>query len=154
MLKLTLNERDVLIGHYKNAIVTAGKDLNPRDLARLNEIRNLEMTTRVAHPEMLNSPAQRNYYNIERRLYDESGKYAIANKIPVMAGGNPRLMRQDPMYRAGMANQKVEEIYRNNTDKETIAKYDKLFDEWNQQKLGLKPSPKPQNTIINPKPLS
>lgn len=139
--KKALNEQDQLRGQYKNPIVEAGSKLSKTDMNRINEIKNKEMSTGQLHPPTAqDNPAVRNYYAIAKDRYSKSGDYAINNNIPVMdSNGTPRLMKKDPAHWAGMANQRVEDIYRKNTDQVAINKLDTVFDNWNQKDLGMTP---------------
>lgn len=135
--KQALNEQDRLRGQWKNKIVEAGKRLSKEDKVMLNRVKDAELSTKTLQRGMLTTDAQRNYYDVAKKLYSDNADYRIANKEPVMAGGTPRQLIKDPTYWAGMANQKVEQTYRDNSDKVAIAALDKQFDNWNQSKLGM-----------------
>jgi hypothetical protein len=138
-LKLTMNDKDALLGKYKNSTIDAGKNLSHGDMAQINRVMDAERTTGQLHPEMLQNAAQKEFYKTARKNIDESGKEAISRKIPIMQNGVPRLMKQQEGHWPMMANQKVEQIYRENTDRASMAALDKRFDEWNQKTLGMSP---------------
>lgn len=138
-LKLTLNEQHQLVGRFKNPVVEAGNKLSTSDKAQVNKIIDAELSTGKPYPEMLTTAAQKEFYNQARKQLDESGKFAIENKIPISQSGVPRLMRQNPTYWPGMANQRVEEMFRKNTDVTGMRNAEKVFDEWNQKSLGMSP---------------
>lgn len=138
--KQALNEQDRLRGQWKNKIVEAGRGLSKADKEMLNRVKDAELSTKTLQRGMLTTDAQRNYYDVAKKLYSDNADYRIANKEPVMAGGVPRQLIKDPTYWAGMANQKVEQTYRDNSDKVAIAALDKQFDNWSQSKLGMTPA--------------
>lgn len=138
--KQALNEQDRLRGQWKNKIVEAGRGLSSSDKEMLNKVKDAELSTKTLQRGMLTTDAQRNYYDVAKKLYSDNADYRIANKEPVMAGSVPRQLIKDPTYWAGMANQKVEQTYRDNSDKVAIAALDKQFDDWNQSKLGMTPT--------------
>lgn len=138
--KQALNEQNRLRGQWKNKIVEAGKGLTKADKEMLNKVKDAELSTKTLQRGMLTTDAQRNYYDVAKKLYSDNADYRIANKEPVMAGNIPRQLIKDPTYWAGMASQKVEQTYRDNSDKTAIAALDKQFDDWNQTKLGMTPA--------------
>lgn len=137
--KLSLNEQDSLVGRWKNAVIEAGKKLTPADKAQINKVKDLELSTKTLQRGLLTTDAQREYYDAAKKAYSDNADYRIVNKEPVLEGGHPRLLKKDPSYWAGMANQKIEQVYRENSNQSEIAKLDKVFDQWNQQSLGMTP---------------
>ena len=139
-LKQTLNEQDSLRGRWRNAVVEAGQRLSPKDKLVINQVKNYELSQKKSGAHLLQNDAQKNYYSVAKKAYSDNGDYRIKNNEPVMQNGQARLLKKDPSYWAGMANQKVEEVYRTNTDQQAISVLDKQFDLWNQQHLGLTPA--------------
>jgi hypothetical protein len=135
--KLALNEQHELQGRFKNPIIEASKGLTEHDKTQLNKVINAEITTKVPQPQLLQNDRQKKFYNEVKKQMDATGKYAIANKIPIMNQGVPRLMRQDPTHWPGMANQKIEQLFRNNTDFAAMKAAENRFDEWNRKSLGM-----------------
>jgi hypothetical protein len=96
---------------------------------------------------MLTNTAQRTFYKLARAKLLESGDYRIKIGEPVtqaISKGNKTIyiqrdLKKDPMYYPGMANQKVMDVYRQNTDQAAIAAHDKEFNEYNTKTLGLTP---------------
>lgn len=138
--KQYLNEADRLKGITKNPILELGNKLSKSDLESIQKARDVQAATGADQRGMLTNDKQRAYFDLAKQKYSENGDYRIASKEPVIAGGVPRLLKKDPNYIAGMANQKVNDIYTNATDHTAIAKLDKVFDDWNQKKLGMTPS--------------
>lgn len=137
--KQSLNEQDRLVGKWKNSIIEAGRGLTEADKAQINKVKDLELSTKTLQRGQLTTDAQRKYYDTAKKIYADNADYRIASKEPVMEGNRPRLLKKDPSYWAGMANQKIEQVYRENSDHPEIARLDKQFDQWNQQSLGMTP---------------
>jgi hypothetical protein len=140
--KQALNERDRLVGQWKNPIVEAGNKLSSADKKLLNQVKDAELTTGKPQSGMLSGASKelKNYYALAKKLYSDNGDYRIASGEPVYSGGLPRPLKKDPSYWAGMPDQKVEQVYRDNVDQTAISKLDKIFDDWNQKKLGMTPA--------------
>lgn len=140
-----LDKETELKGKWKNAIVQAGQSLTRFDKERLMAAFNAELTTKSPQHQMLTNQAQRQFYRTARQLLDQSGQHRLAIGEPVtqvVAKGDRNLylqrnLRQDPTYFPGMANQKVTDIYRQNTDQAAISRLDKEFHDYNTKQLGL-----------------
>lgn len=137
--KQSLNEQDRLVGKWKNSIIEAGRGLTEADKAQINKVKDAELSTKTLQRGLLTNDAQRKYYDTAKKIYSDNADYRIASKEPVMEGNRPRLLKKDSSYWAGMANQKVEQTYRENSDPSAIAELDKKFDQWNQHSLGMTP---------------
>lgn len=140
--KQTLNERDRLVGAWKNKIIEAGDKLSSKDKDQLNKIKDAELSTGKVQPQMLTGASSelKNYYKVAKQLYSDNGDYRIASGEPVYNGKLPRQLNKVDSYWAGMPNQKVEQVYRDNVDPKAISDLDKKFDAWNQQTLKLSPA--------------
>lgn len=136
--KLALNEQHELQGRFKNPIIEKGRGLTEGDKKWLNEVINRELSTRKLQPEMVArlSPKAQEFYAQSKKMMDETGQFSIKNRIPVVENGTPRLLKQDPSHWPGMANQKMEEMFRKNEDQEGIQKAEVVFDKWNRS-LGM-----------------
>ena len=142
-----LNKETELKGRWKNAIVQAGENLNKVQKDRIMAAFNHEMATKTSGLPLLKSAAERQFYVKARQLLDDSGKHRLAIGEPVteakVLNGKTiyakRDLKQDEHYFPGMANQKVQQVYRNNTDHAAIEKLDKEFHEYNTKTLGLSP---------------
>lgn len=136
--KLALNEQHELQGRFKNSIIEKGRGLTEGDKKGLNEVINRELSTRKLQPEMVArlSPRAQEFYAQSKKMMDETGQFSIKNRIPVVENGTPRLLKQDPSHWPGMANQKMEEMFRKNEDQEGIQKAEGVFDKWNRS-LGM-----------------
>lgn len=137
--KVSLNEQDRLAGRYRNSIIEAGQKLNSHDMEMINKVRDIENTTGTLSRGMLDSDAQRTYYDTLKRNMSETGDYAIKNNMPVASDKGPRPLKKDPSHWPSMMNDKVSAVYRSG-DLSEIAKLDKEFDTWNQTKVGLTPA--------------
>lgn len=137
--KLALNKEDQLRGKWKNSIVEAGNKLSPQDKAIISKVADAELSTKTLQRGMLTNDSQRNFYDTMKKNLDDSANNQLRIKEPVMEGNTPRMLKKDSTYWPGMANQKTEELFRDNSDKVAIAKATKIFDDWNQQKLGMTP---------------
>src|ERR1700722_5019598 len=145
-MQMAVDKETELKGKWKNMIVQAGEHLSSFDRKKLMDTFNTEMATRKPATTMLTNAAQRAFYNLARAKLDESGKYRLAIGEPVTQtitdkkGNNiyvQRNLKQDPTYFPGMANQKINEVYRNNTDHAAIDKLDKEFHDYNTKTLGM-----------------
>ena len=133
-----LNEQGQLRGQFVNPTVEAGKPLSKADMDQINVVKNAELTEKRLRPDLLQNDAQKNYYNTVKKNYSDSGDYAINKKIPItVRQGYMRLMKKNPWYWAGMPNQKIEQIYRNSEDHDSIDKLDNVFEKWNMNELGM-----------------
>ena len=141
-MQMALDKQTELKGQWKNKIVQAGHSLTQYDKQQLMKAFNAEMATRKPQMQMLTNNSQRQFYKVARQLLDASGKHRLAIGEPVLEANKygkyvHRLLKQDPTYFPGMANQKVTDIYRNNTDHAKIAQLDKEFHDYNTKVLGL-----------------
>lgn len=136
--KQSLNEQDRLSGQLRNSTIQAGKKMNGHDLEMINKVMDKENTTGTLHREMLDSDAQRSFYDTVKKNMSDSGDYAIKNSIPVASDKGPRPLKKDPSHWPSMTNDKVSDVYRSG-DLDAIKVLDKKFDEWNQTKVGLTP---------------
>lgn len=128
--KLTDNTRDQYIGDSWNKIKSVMDKVNfsKSDGKVLDAISDWEnLNHRKAPISMFRNRAQQAVYNIERQVYDETGKRRIANNEPVYRGGNPTQLKQDPFAHPTPLAPKVAEIYKNGTDTAAMAKYDRDF---------------------------
>lgn len=82
--------------------------------------------------------AQRAVYEVAKEVYKESGEYRMGNKEPVYRNGKPTQLRPDPTSHPMAIAPKIMELYKNGTNTQEIAKYDKLFLD-NATKQGLTP---------------
>jgi len=143
-----VNKETELRGKWKNAIVQAGEGLSKVQKDRIMAAFNHELATKTSGLPLLRSAAERNFYNKARQLIDESGKYRLSIGEPITEAKTvngktiyaKRNLKQDEFYFPGMANQKVQQTYRNNTDHAAIDKLDKEFHDYNTKTLGLSES--------------
>lgn len=143
-----VNKETELRGKWKNAIVQAGEGLSKIQKDRVMAAFNHELATKTSGLPLLRSTAERNFYNKARQLIDDSGKYRLSIGEPVTEAKSvngktiyaKRNLKQDEHYFPGMANQKVQQTYRNNTDHAAIEKLDKEFHDYNTKTLGLSES--------------
>jgi hypothetical protein len=143
-----VNKETELRGRWKNAIVQAGENLNKIPKDRVMAAFNHEMATKTSGLPLLRSAAERNFYNKARQLLHDSGKYRLDIGEPVTEAKSvngktiytKRDLKQDAFYFPGMANQKIQQTYRNNTDHAAIAKLDQEFHDYNTKTLGLSES--------------
>lgn len=82
--------------------------------------------------------AQRAVYEVAKEVYKESGEYRMSNNEPVYRNGKPTQLRPDPTSHPMAIAPKIMELYKNGTNTQEIAKYDKLFLD-NATKQGLTP---------------
>jgi len=143
-----LNRETELKGRWKNAIVQAGEGLSKIQKDRVMMAFNHELATKTSGLPLLRSAAERNFYNKARQLIDDSGKYRLSIGEPITEAKSvngrtiyvKRNLKQDEFYFPGMANQKVQQTYRNNTDHAAIDKLDAIFHDYNTKTLGLSES--------------
>lgn len=142
-MQMAVDKETELKGQWKNSIIQGGEHLTAFDKKRLMDTFNQELATKQLHPQMLTNNAQRSFYRLARAKLDESGKYRLAIGEPVMevtkSGYIPRNIKQIESYFPGMANNKVEQIYRSNTDDKAVEQLDKEFNEYNTKTLGMTP---------------
>ena len=139
------NKESELKGRWKNAIVQSGENLNKVQKDRIMAAFNHEMATKTSGMALLKSSAERQFYAKARSLLNDSGKYRLAIGEPVTEAKvlngktiyTKRNLIQDEHYFPGMANQKVQQVYRNNIDHAAIEKLDKEFHDYNTKTLGL-----------------
>lgn len=143
--KAALNRKDELTGKWKNPVVQAGRKLNTLQRKRVAAAFNYELQHEKSGVHLLQSPAERNFYNIARAKLIESANHQqkIGEPIKVtkvLPNGKVmtinRSLIKDPYYYPGMPNRKVMDMYRKGSNTEGIAALDKEFDEWNK-KVGL-----------------
>ena len=143
-----VNKETELRGRWKNAIVQSGENLNKVQKDRIMAAFNHEMATKTSGMGLLRSTAERQFYSKARQLLNDSGKYRLAIGEPVTEAKSvngktiytKRNLKQDEFYFPGMANQKIQQIYRNNTDHAAIESLDKEFHNYNTKTLGLSES--------------
>lgn len=126
----TLAEREQRVGATWNKIksVMDKVGFTEADGKQLQKVAEYENLNHEAAPStMLRNNAQRQVYNTERAVYDESGKYRLANNEPVFDKGVPRRLQQDPYAHPTTPNPKIVEMYKSGADKVGIAKADKAF---------------------------
>lgn len=137
--KLSLNEQDRLEGRYRNSTIEAGQKMNKHDLDMINRVIDKENTTGTLHKNLLDSDAQRNFYDVVKKNMSETGDYAIKVNMPVASDNGPRPLKKDPSHWPSMINDEKRQVYQSG-DLAKIAAQDKEFDEWNQTKVGLTPA--------------
>lgn len=133
-------EKDERFGKTFNKLQeTADKlGLTKQDQEQLKKISEYEnLNGQKAPSTMFRNSRQVKMYQAERTVYDESGKFRIANGEPVYRGGNPTQLKQDPFSHPLTPNQDVINTYRQNNDKAAIAKLDKTFLDYQTKKAGL-----------------
>ena len=149
--KLTLNKTDELKGKWKNPVVefankvNGGRGFTDAQLARLNKAMAFEREGKGSGLPLLNTPEEAQWFNLVKKTLAASGEHRLSIGEPVMQpitkGGKTiyvtREMLKKENYIPGMANQKVEQIYRDNTDPAAITKLDKEFHDYNTKVLGM-----------------
>jgi len=138
--KAALNEADQLRGKFKTPVIEAGKKLTDADKLQLNKVINKEISEKTIASSLLQNDRQRAFYNEVKKAMAGTADYAIANRIPINQAGFRRLMIKDPTHWPGMANQKVEQVFRDNTNTGEMDRLEKVFNDWNTQKLGMTPA--------------
>lgn len=134
-----LNTAQELNGRTTNKVLEAGKNLTPNDKAAFQRIAQWENENgRRAPTAIFPNSRVRNFYNVERAVYDASGKHQIAINEPVMRGGQPTKLVQKPFAHPTTLRPEVDEILKKNTDQPAIQQMGKDFID-NQIKYGKSP---------------
>lgn len=131
-----LNTAQELNGKWTNKVVEAGKKLSQSDKEIFQKVADYENETgKKAPSSMLRNERVRDFYNIERKVYDESGKHQLAINEPVMRNGNPTQLVQKPYAHPTTLRPEVDEVIKKNTDAPAIGKLGQDFIA-NQMKYG------------------
>lgn len=128
--KLTDNTKDQYFGESWGKIksVMDKVGFTKKDGEQLDRISDWENLNHKSAPqEFFKTRAQRAVYNIERQVYDETGKRRIINNQPVYRNGKPTTLRQDSTAHPTPLAPKIAEMYKAGTDTEGIAKHDADF---------------------------
>lgn len=130
-----LDYRQQLTGKYTNASLDAAKGLTARDKITLSKAIDDYRINKI-QPKGL-SPEADKWFKTNQSLIDQLGKEHIKNNVPIQGkDGQFRLMKQDPNYWPTMANQQVENTFRQHEDLAKMTSLQKEFTDYYQQKLG------------------
>lgn len=136
----TLKEKDERFGATFNKLQAFADKvgLTKQDKQQLQKIAEYENLNGKAAPStMFRNARQKQFYTLERQVYDESGKYRITNNEPVYRNGQPTPLKQDPYSHPLTPNSEVINVYKQNTDKNAIQKLDKIFLDYQTKKAGM-----------------